>query len=146
MPIAASGWMASNVQVIHSAPNAQVVQLQLNAADFGSGTDVAAMPSAPEYFPLPQAAMVGLQRIDYVIPLCAFHHVTRAGRWIRWGYNPGAPSGGSPVAGAMRFFLRDNGNSPAPGPSYTFEAVSGTTVTTLLTTDTMRAYALFVGG
>lgn len=147
----ASGWYPSNVQVVREFRqwgagnlNGSLVQLTMEATQFGGGAQVYPGSGIPAPFP----STVGLrQAIEYIIPVSPFRHVTRAGRVLSWGCLPptyGA-SGGTVSTGCAIVMQGLDGASPSGGPTYLLEAVSTLAASTLFTTDTMRAYGIFVG-
>lgn len=147
MTVSPSGWIPSNVAVVQPARPwgagdalHTVVQLTICASDFpGSQTYASNIGSMA----LPGPSHVGLSSIRYVIPICPFFHVTVAGRFLSWGYH--TPTGavtnpnGHIVVGSVI------GATPSQGPSYGREQPSARAVSTIFTTDTMRAYGIFVG-
>lgn len=157
--MSASGWYPSNVQVIRSWKQwgvgnlrQSLVQLTMEATQFGGGAQLVPL----EGIPAPLPSTVGLrQAIEYIIPVSPFYHTTQAaGRFLTWGCVPptyGA-SGGTVSTGCrikiMDPQVRISGSASAANgiTSVLFtQGVSGRAASDVFTTDTMRAYGIFVG-
>lgn len=160
----ASGWYPSNVQVIKSwrpwGPKGQrqsLVQMTINATNFGGGAHL--IPG--EGIPAPLPTLVGFREsIDYIIPVSPFIHTTRApghaasGWSLQWGCLPPTygVSGGTVSTGprltVQLAMIRVSGTvSAANGVTQPILYAGGSVVaaTDNFTTDTMRAYGIFVG-
>ncbi len=146
----ASGWYASNVRVIKSwrgwgpgVAKQSLVEMVLEATNFGGGAHL--YPG--DGIPAPAPSLVGFQHaVEYIIPVSPFHGTTAAARWIPWGCVPptfGA-SGGTVSTGAKIRMQGLIGATPSGGPTYMLEQVS-TAASTLFSTDTYRAFGIFVG-
>lgn len=151
MAVAASGWIPSNVQVLQSRVQSKgqteaLVQLTLEPSQWQAASGTGQL-DVPGYFAVPAPQLVGLNRLSYVIPICPFYGLTAAGRWMVWGWTAppvsggvaAAPNGGIHVIGV-------GGIDVSGGPSVSREPALGSAVSSVFTSDTYRAYALFVGG
>lgn len=160
----ASGWYPSNVQVIKSwrpwGPKGQrqsLVQMTIQATNFSGGAAV--IPG--EGIPAPLPSTVGFREsIDYILPVSPFIHVTRvaghaASGWsLNWGCLPptygvsgGTVSTGPRLTVALAQVRVSGEVSAANGTTRPWNYAGGSVVAASdnFTTDTMRAYGIFVG-
>lgn len=160
----ASGWYPSNILVIKSwrpwGPNAMrqaLVQMQVEATNFGGGADT--YPT--EGIPAPEPSKVGFREcIEYIIPLGPFTRVSGPGapslpaKAIPWGCEPptfGASGGGTDITCRLKLFCVRFSTAVSVGAgaeaTYTGQAEfpSAYTASSIFSTDTMKAYGIFVG-
>ena len=153
MTISVSGWVPSNVQVVKAFKSwgsrngtANLVKFQFSSEDFpGTQTYV----SQPDNFPFPAPGLVGLNHIDYVIPICPFHGTTAPFKWFEWSCVPptGVTGGGGGLDNAV-FKLRSNiaGGTASGGPTWAIEMPAARAVSSAFgNAITYKAYGIFVG-
>lgn len=150
MALSPSGWKPSNITIRSakrewgSAVRSALVELRAVFDDdfgtSGSGNDYL----SPAYLPCPGPSLVGLHSIHYAIPVCPFVRSNNIARYVVWGYEPPAASGGvTDTSGVFRIMGL---HGDIGGPTYLTELPSDSGPSTLGASGPMRMFALFVGG
>lgn len=161
----ASGWYPSDVTVLRSwrpwGPEGQrqnLVQLQLEATNFGGGADT--YPT--DGIPAPDPSVVGFrENISYIIPVSPFFAKAGPGAGpslnggaMVWGCFPptfGASGAGTNNACKLRFAAIRLATTVSGGPGAEAtdirqrEFVTLYTASTMFSTDALVAYGIFVG-